>query len=97
MKKNIFFWLIGILVIAGILSSFASGSPDGLERVAIDHNFIHSEQAFLNFSPFSDYAFAGTESSFLATAIAGIVGVGITWGSIYLVFSWRKKSTVENQ
>jgi cobalt/nickel transport protein len=41
-KKNIAFWLTGLaasLLIAGVVSPFASPNPDGLDRVSQDHGF----------------------------------------------------------
>lgn len=42
--KYSFLWLGGLgtaLLIAGLLSPFASSNPDGLDRVAQDHGFDH--------------------------------------------------------
>jgi len=77
-------WFLGIglvvaLLVAGILSGFASGEPDGLERVSIDEGFDETaEDHTLADSPLADYAVEGVEDGRLSTGLAGIIGVGIT-------------------
>lgn len=71
--------LIVALLLAAIVSAFASGSPDGLERVSTDTGFGDTaEDHALADGPFADYATAGVDSEFLSTAISGIVGVLVT-------------------
>lgn len=67
------------LVFAAVVSQFAVGNPDGLERVAEDTGFIevaqdHSLADFV----FADYATAGISNEPLSLAIAGIVGTVVT-------------------
>ena len=77
-------WFLGIgllvaLLVAGVLSGFASGDPDGLERVSIDEGFDETAQDHtLADSPLADYAVAGVEDERLSTGLAGIIGVTIT-------------------
>lgn len=77
-------WFLGIgllvaLLVAGVLSGFASGSPDGLERVSIDEGFDETAQDHtLADSPLADYSVAGVEDERLSTGLAGIIGVTIT-------------------
>ena len=77
-------WFLGIgllvaLLVAGVLSGFASGSPDGLERVSIDEGFDETAQDHtLADSPLADYTVAGVEDERLSTGLAGIIGVAIT-------------------
>jgi hypothetical protein len=77
-------WFLGIgllvaLLVAGVLSGFASGDPDGLERVSIDEGFDETAQDHtLADSPLADYTVAGVEDERLSTGLAGIVGVAIT-------------------
>ena len=82
------FFLCGLgaaLVIAAVVSPFASSSPDGLERVAEDLGFIDSEHSEplaqkLPFAGiFDGYALRGTPAA-VATPIAGIVGTLVTFG-----------------
>jgi cobalt/nickel transport protein len=92
-------WFLGAgllvaLVLAGVVSNFASSSPDGLDattrqgcefnendeivggqclaREAQDHEMADS--------PFADYGVAGIDNPFVSTAVAGVVGVLITFG-----------------
>lgn len=62
--------------LAVFVAPFASGSPDGLERVAADKGFetAAAQQPVWSFSPFGDYQMPGIESERLATALAGLVG-----------------------
>lgn len=77
-------WFLGIglvvaLLVAGILSGFASGEPDGLERVSIDEGFDETaEDHPLADSPLADYAVEGVDDDRLSTGLAGIIGVAIT-------------------
>lgn len=82
--KGWWWGLVAALLVAGLLSPFASSSPDGLERVAEDHGFL--EKGFnLIAGPLADYVMPGIRSTSLATALAGVVGVLATFGLAYLV------------
>ena len=87
------FFLIGLgitLIIAAVVSSFASSNPDGLERVAEDLGFIDSAhpeplaQKLPFASVFDGYAFRGGPA-IVATPIAGVVGAiaafAVAWGA----------------
>ncbi len=82
MKKNNTFVLIGIVVslfFAGIISNFASGSPDGLEKVAEDTGFIETAQdSAVATSPLADYGVSIVENEFLSTGLSGVIGVAVT-------------------
>ena len=80
-------WVIGALAIIAVVvvaaSFLASGDPDGLERVAEDHGFIGAGEG----SPFSiiaDYVFPGMDGP-MATVVAGLIGVAIVLGLVWLV------------
>ncbi len=67
------------LALAGVVSFYASGDPDGLEKVAGDQGFNSGEQDHgLADSPLADYGVRGVENERLSVGLAGIVGVGIT-------------------
>ncbi|MEW5920970.1 MAG: PDGLE domain-containing protein [Bacillota bacterium] len=75
-------WLIGLciaLIVAALVSPFASPEPDGLERVAEDKGFLEEGFSYLN-SPIPDYLFPGIENEGLATSTAGLVGTLLTFG-----------------
>jgi len=93
-------WFLGIglvmtLLVAGGLSLFASGEPDGLERVSIDEGFdgAAADHALAD-SPLADYGVSGIESS-AGTSIAGVAGVTaalvITTGLLYLVSRFGRR------
>lgn len=66
------------LLLAGVVSYYASGSPDGLNRVAEDKGFAAQEKdSAAADSPFSDYATRDVDNDRLSGAVAGIVGVAV--------------------
>jgi cobalt/nickel transport protein len=78
------FLIAGLLVAVGlalVVSGFASGSPDGLERVAEDKGFLETAQDHLFADgPLADYAVKGVDNERLSTGLSGLVGVLITFG-----------------
>lgn len=87
--KNKRFYLIGLsvsLVIAGFLSFYASSSPDGLEKVAIDLGFIDTaRESAVSKSSLADYGVAGVANERLSVGIAGVIGVVVTGLVMYLL------------
>ena len=84
------------LLLAGVVSYYASSSPDGLEKVSADHGI--SQQAKdhdLDGSPLADYGVDGVDDARLSGGLAGVIGVGITFvlasGLVLLVR--RRKDT----
>jgi cobalt/nickel transport system permease protein len=68
-------------VLVLLVAPLASGEPDGLERVAIDHGFIDSaEDHVLSDAPLADYGVAGMEDEAAGTRLSGLIGVLITFG-----------------
>jgi len=67
--------LLVALVVAGVLSFWASGHPDGLEFVAERTGFLGTatEHTWAD-SPFADYRTRGIDSSFLSGGLAGVIG-----------------------
>lgn len=76
------FLALGIaLVIALLLSPFASSLPDGLERVAEDLGFIErGEGADVMLAPIPDYKFPGLVHEGFSTALSGTVGTLAMFG-----------------
>ncbi|MEU0566733.1 energy-coupling factor ABC transporter permease [Nonomuraea sp. NPDC005983] len=63
------------LVLAGVVSFFASSSPDGLEAVAESKGFLHkATDHALGSWALGDYGAAGG----IPVGIAGVIGVGLT-------------------
>jgi hypothetical protein len=74
--------LIVVVVVAAAL--FASGDPDGLERVAEDTGFLDAGEGS-PFSVFADYVFPGLDDGPIATIVAGVIGVAVVFGVVWLV------------
>ena len=85
MKKQNKFIIAGFvlsLLLAGVVSNFASSSPDGLEKVAEDIGFIETAKENTNSDVIlSDYGFKGIDNPRLSTGAAGVIGV-IATGAI---------------
>lgn len=68
------------VVLAAVVSQFAAGGPDGLERVAELTGFASAAgEHALAASPFADYATSGVDHRALGLALAGTVGVMLTF------------------
>jgi len=87
-QNNQIFILTGLsiaLIIAVLLSPFASKNPTGLDQVAQDFNFEskaeedHLAKKLPFFSIFEEYAMRGVPES-VATPLAGFVGTIATFG-----------------
>ncbi|GAA0181793.1 hypothetical protein SH2C18_42750 [Clostridium sediminicola] len=90
-KKNVVSIFVAALLIAAILSPFASAKPDGLERVAEDLMFIELVKNNM-FEIMPDYAIKSFDNPYLSTALAGVIGVIITASIVVLFTSLLKKS-----
>jgi len=70
--------LAGLLVaflLAGVVSFYASSSPDGLNRVALDKGFAQTEKTDgAAKSPFAGYETKGVDNDRLSGGLAGVVG-----------------------
>ncbi|MFD4373989.1 energy-coupling factor ABC transporter permease [Streptomyces sp. NPDC058486] len=77
-------WIGGVvtaLVLAGVVSFYASASPDGLEKVAADQGIDAKAEEYEHAtadSPLADYGVKGVESARLSGGLAGVIGVGLT-------------------
>jgi cobalt/nickel transport protein len=85
-------YLLGIsLLMAVVLSVFASSDPDGLERVAEDLGFIESAEDSPVNSPVPDYEVPGIGGTWLATSLAGFLGVAAVFVMLFLIGKILKK------
>ena len=91
MKKFFIGFAFVSLLIAGVLSYFASGDPDGLDRTVEDTGIAaHAREHPLAGGTFAGYSFGG-DSRF--TGLAGVLGVVVVLGlSFGLFWVLRKKS-----
>jgi cobalt/nickel transport protein len=72
-NRDIFIAIVLVLIVAAF-SFLACSSPDGLERVASDRNFMFKATSIIR-SPLPDYLFPGLHNEKISTALAGISGV----------------------
>src|SRR4051794_29797799 len=81
------------LVLAGVVSFYASSHPDGLESVARDKGFAGSAAPHASDdSPFAGYATRGIDDARLSGGVAGIVGgalVLVLAGGLFLAVRGR--------
>ena len=61
------------LLLAGVVSIYASSSPDGLSRVAQDHGFSHTAREH-DRGPLAGYDVPGLGSPALSRGAAGVAG-----------------------
>jgi cobalt/nickel transport protein len=72
--------LLVALVLAGVVSYYASADPDGLTKVSEDEGFAQSEEAHdLEDSPLAGYSTKDVDNERLSGGVAGAVGVGVTF------------------
>ena len=75
------------LVLAGVVSYWASSSPDGLNKVAEDKGFAATaEDHPLQDSPVADYEVRGVSDGRVAGGLAGVLGVVVTFAVGGVVF-----------
>ena len=83
--------LVVALVVAGGLSFYASGSPDGLNRVAGNLGFASAEQASgAGGGPLAGYEVAGLGDSRLSGGLAGVLGCLVVLAFSSLLFRLRR-------
>lgn len=86
-----FAWAVGLLVallLSGVVSFYASGSPDGLEWVAVQADFAQAaDDHAAGFAPLADYQLASVTDPRLSGGLAGVIGtllvlaigLGVMW------------------
>lgn len=93
-------FLLAALVIAGFVSYYASGHPDGLEYVAHATGFSDTAKDHAaSDSPFADYGVSGVHNERLSGALAGVIGVGVTLflaGGLALLLRRRTRTPQES-
>jgi cobalt/nickel transport protein len=85
--------LLAALLLAGVVSNFASGSPDGLDSASTKGCTVNeageitggecmarnAEDHELSDSPLADYGVRGVDNQFLSTGLSGVAGVLLTF------------------
>jgi len=84
--------LISLAVV--LISPLASASPDGLERVAIDLGFMGQGQD-APYQILPDYTLPFLGESPISTIAAGILGLILVGGILYLIVRTMKPSTAQ--
>jgi cobalt/nickel transport protein len=96
-RRTLWFVAGGLLVallLAGVVSNFASSSPDGLDATTrkgcttdADGNITggtciaqQEEDHQLKDSPLADYGIKGIDNEYLSTGLSGVLGVLVTFG-----------------
>jgi hypothetical protein len=99
MHRRRFFvgFAVAALLLAGVVSTFASSSPDGLQRVAEDKGIARTaEQHPLGDGPMDGYGVDALGNGLLSTGLAGVAGVlvvlALTAGLAYAV---RRKGSAD--
>jgi hypothetical protein len=93
------FYLMGLAVslfLAVIISPFACGWEDGLEKVASDIGFTAAaDEEPLIGSPIADYSVPGVGNELISTALAGAVGTSLAFaglfGFAFIITKFRRK------
>ena len=79
MLNNRKFYISGFVIslfLAGVVSFYASSSPDGLEKVAEDIGFIETAKDHSNADgALADYGVKGIENERTSVGVAGVIGV----------------------
>ncbi len=71
--------MVASVVLAGLVSFYASPQPDGLEAVAQDQGFAdRARDSAATDSALAGYEVSGVSDERLSLGLAGVVGVGVT-------------------
>ncbi|WP_250035482.1 PDGLE domain-containing protein [Paractinoplanes maris] len=115
MTKRLGWFLAGgllvALLLAGVVSNFASSNPDGLDATAREGCTFNADGEItggtciaqqegehqLAGSPLADYGIKGIDNSFLSTALAGTAGVLITFGIGAGLFWVARRRSAQDQ
>ena len=85
--------LLLALLLAGVASYYASGSPDGLNRVAGDLGFASAEQASgASTGPLAGYEVAGLGNARWSGGLAGVLGCLVVLGCSSVFYLLRTRS-----
>jgi cobalt/nickel transport protein len=83
------------LFLAGVISFYASSSPDGLEKVAEDIGFLESAKDHTNADGvLADYGVKGIDNERASVGLAGVIGVigtAVVGGVLFRFISRKPK------
>jgi cobalt/nickel transport protein len=90
-KKFFIGFAVVSLLIAGVLSYFASGDPDGLDKTVEETGIAaHAQEHPFAGSTFADYALGGDDKF---TGLAGVLGVIVVLAVSFGLFWFLRKKT----
>jgi hypothetical protein len=94
MKRLLLIGGVVAVLLAAVVSYYASSNPDGLEKVAGDYGILNSAQdSVTSGSPLADYSTTGVSNDRLSGAVAGLVGVAVTGAAAFgLFYAVRRRS-----
>jgi cobalt/nickel transport system permease protein len=88
-KKLLVVGLLVSIVIASILSFYASSQPDGLEKVTADQSLdVNAVDSANSDSALADYGVAGVENERVSAFLGGLIGVAITGLAGFGLYIW---------
>ena len=98
MLNNRKFYIAGFVVslfLAGVVSYYASSSPDGLEKVAEDIGFIETakDHTYAD-GALADYSVKGIENERASVGVAGVIGVigtAVVGGALFTLIARKPK------
>jgi predicted permease len=82
-----YWWVAGLLIavaVVVVLAPFASSDPDGLERVAIDSGFADQGSGAV-YEILPDYSVPLLGDSTASLIVAGLIGVALLFGAMWLL------------
>ncbi|GAB7048080.1 PDGLE domain-containing protein [Catenuloplanes indicus] len=106
MRKFVLAGLLAALLLAGVVSSFASSAPDGLDSASTRGCTTNADGEItggtcmaqgakeheLADSPLADYGVAGIDNAYLSTGLSGVAGVLLVFAVTGGVF-WLLRRT----
>jgi cobalt/nickel transport system permease protein len=82
-----YWWAAGLFLAVAVvivLAPLASSDPDGLERVAIDAGFVDTGQE-ATYELLPDYSVPFLGDGPLSLIVAGLIGVALIFGAMWLL------------
>ena len=93
--------LVGValsLVVAAVVSAWASTHPDGLEHVAQTLGFAGSARdSVTSGSPLADYSAPGVGDARLSGGLAGVVGVAVVGLVMAALLTWLRRGPADRE
>ncbi len=68
---------------AAVLSPWASSHPDGLERVAEDHGFLHQATAWNKLALIPGYELSSIKWTAASVGLTGLIGIAVMAGALW--------------